>query len=39
MAELGLESVRRRLYKATTDSKHALPVDSTCSRAASSGTR
>jgi hypothetical protein len=26
MAELGLESVRKRPYKATTDSKHALPV-------------
>jgi transposase InsO family protein len=26
MAELGLESIRERPYKATTDSKHALPV-------------
>src|SRR5581483_6424469 len=26
MAELGLESVRERPYKVTTDSKHALPV-------------
>jgi putative transposase len=26
MAELGLESVRKRPYKATTDSKHAFPV-------------
>lgn len=26
MTELGLESVRQRPYKATTDSKHALPV-------------
>jgi putative transposase len=26
MAELGLESIRKRPYKATTDSKHALPV-------------
>lgn len=26
MASLGLESVRKRPYKATTDSKHALPV-------------